>query len=183
MPTKQLKDLDAQPIWSRLFIDPGVGGIAFSANASIRVFDKDQNTNPDLTNLEVAGGMPATSQFTVAAIEIRPRPTCSPAALAKFLGHTKFRVDVGAKRYERVNQPSTMFPAVITVGVSGLEFTARNENGLYKLGANDQIELSNSQPFNSRFEVDSQGFTLLDAEILDIDVIFKGVKQAVVTVG
>lgn len=182
-PMNEAKQFDASPLWSRLFIDPPVGGTTFSANSAVRVFDKDQNTNPDLTNLELAGAMPATSKFTIVAIEIRPRPTCSAAALAKFLGHTKLKLNVGAKQFEVVNQPSTMFPSVITLGVAGLEFTARNESGLYKLGESNQIKLEQSQPFNCRFEVDTQGFQLADAEVLDLDVIFKGVKEATLTFG
>jgi hypothetical protein len=182
MPPKETRMINAQteksgqPLWHRLVLE----NTAVAGNSRIRVFDKSANTDPHLTNLEQGGAMPATSRFVAVAIEIRPRPTCTPSALQKFLGRCRLVADIGAIRKEVVNQPATMFASPVSVGVAGLDFRAGIEQGLYRLGETDQIALLESQPFNFRFEVDAAGFALAAGEVLDVDVILKGGKSAVV---
>lgn len=169
-----LPEADTQPLWYRVII-PGATVIA--GNARTYIFNKQKNTDPDLTNLEVAGQMPNTSQFKVAAIEFRPSPLCTAPALNSFLTNHRFKVEVGAKNFEKVNQPCVLFPSMANLG--GLNNNATAQHGLYIFKPGEEIDLQPSQTFNVYFEADRDGGTIgAAADLLDLVVIFWGQKLA-----
>ncbi|MDP1832632.1 MAG: hypothetical protein Q8K67_11280 [Geothrix sp.] len=178
MSLNQLGEKDTQPLFHRLVL---AAGTVVAGRARIHIFNKAKNVNPELTNLEVAGAMPNTSRFTLAGIEIRVNPNTTSAALAMFLKATRMTLSVGAKNYEKLNQPSVMFPGLSAVkGVAGLDFTAVHAKGLYIFNPGEEVILQESQTFDAGFEVDPTGFILGAGDLLDIVIVYKGQKQAVV---
>ena len=165
---------DTQPIWFRLVL---AGATVIGANARTYIFNKQKNTDPDLTNREVAGQMPNTSEYKVAAIEIRPNGSCTQAALDAFLNHHVLKVEVGAKNFEKVNQPAVMFSSL--ANIAGLGANATVGQGLYRFNPGEELYLQASQTFNVYFLADRTGATLgVAADLLDCIVVFHGQKAA-----
>ncbi|HZU53209.1 MAG TPA: hypothetical protein VFF77_04910 [Holophagaceae bacterium] len=169
-----LPEVDTQPLWHRLIL-PGATVIA--GNARTYCFNKQKNIDPDLTNLELAGQMPNTSEYKVTAIELRPNGACTAAALNAFLGNHRLVIEVGSKGFEKVNQPAVMFPSL--VNVAGLNGNASIQHGLFKFQGGEELYLQASQTFNVYFAADRDGATLgAGADLLDMNVIFWGQKSA-----
>lgn len=165
-------EADTQPLWFRLIM---AGATVIAGNTRTYVFNRAKNTDPDLTNLEVAGQMPNTSEYKVAAIEIRPNASCTQAALNAFLANHRFKVEVGAKNFEKINQPCVMFPSL--ADVAGLHAEASVQHGLYLLKPGEELYLQASQTFNVYFEADRDGGVLgVVADLLDVIIVFHGQK-------
>lgn len=178
MSLNQVGEKDTQPLFHRLVLAAATN---VAGRSRIRIFDKAQNINPELTNLEVAGAMPNTSRFTCAGVEIRVNPNTTAAALAMFIARTRLTLNVGAKNYEKLNQPTVMFPGIAAVkGVAGVDFTASDAKGIYTFNPGEEVVLQESQTFDAGFEVDPAGFILGAGDLLDIVVVLKGQKQSVV---
>ena len=173
-----MPEKDTQPLWFRLVLP---GATVIGANARTYIFNKQKNTDPDLTNLEVAGQMPNTSEYKVTAIEIRPNGSCTSPALLPFLNHHVLKVEVGAKNFEKVNQPAAMFASMSNVG--GLNNNATVPLGLYRFNQGEELYLQASQTFNVYFLADRTGATLgAAADLLDCIIVFHGQKAAKVAV-
>ncbi|HEU4951531.1 MAG TPA: hypothetical protein VFT46_06250 [Holophagaceae bacterium] len=167
-------ETDTQPLWFRLVLP---GATVLAANARTFVFNKQKNTDPDLTNLEVAGQMPNTSEYRVSAIELRPNANCTSPALDAFLANHRLKIEVGAKNFEKVNQPCGLFPSMAQV--AGLNGQASIQHGLYRFNPGEELYLQASQTFNVYFEADRDGATLgAAADLLDLLVVFWGQKSA-----
>lgn len=165
---------DTQPLFFRAIIP---GNTVIAGNTRTYIFNKAKNTDPDLTNLEVAGQMPATSEYKASAIEIRPNANCTAPALAAFLANHRLKVEVGAKNFEKVNQPCVLFPSM--ANVSSLNDSATNPHGLYKFNLGEELYLQASQTFNIYFEADRDGATIGGVgDLLDVIVILHGQKSA-----
>ena len=165
---------DTQPLWFRLVLP---GATVIGANARTYLFNKQKNTDPDLTNLEVAGQMPNTSEYKVAAIEIRPNGSCTAPALNAFLNHHVLKIEVGAKNFEKVNQPAVMFASL--ANIAGLNSNASVGQGLYRFNNGEELYLQASQTFNVYFLADRTGATLGAAQdLLDCVVVLHGQKAA-----
>lgn len=173
-----LPEVDTQPLWHRLIL-PGATVIA--GNARTFCFNKQKNNDPDLTNLELAGQMPNTSEYKVTAIELRPNASCTAAALNAFLANHRLVIEVGAKGFEKVNQPAALFPAMAQV--AALNGQASIQHGLFKFQGGEELYLQASQTFNVYFVADRDGATLgVGADLLDLNVIFWGQKTSKVAV-
>jgi hypothetical protein len=167
-------ETDTQPLWFRLVLP---GATVIGANARTYIFNKQKNTDPDLTNLEVAGQMPNTSEYKVAAIEIRPNGSCTSAALNAFLNHHVLKIEVGAKNFEKVNQPAVMFASL--ANIAGLNNNASVQQGLYRFNNGEELYLQASQTFNVYFLADRAGATLgTTSDLLDCIVVLHGQKAA-----
>lgn len=165
---------DTQPLWFRVIM---AGATVIAGNARIFAFNKAKNTDPDLTNLEVAGQMPASSEYKISAIEIRPNANCTAPALAAFLASARLKVEVGAKNFEKVNQPAVMFPSLSNV--ASLSHAAGTPQGLFRFNPGEELYFQASQTFNVYFEADRDGMTLGAAQdLLDFVLVFHGQKAA-----
>lgn len=163
---------DTQPLWFRVIM---AGATAIAGNARTYIFNKQKNTDPDLTNLEVAGQMPNTSEYKVSAIEIRPNANCTAPALNAFLANHRLKIEVGAKNFEKLNQPAVMFAP--GANVAGLGFAESVPHGLYRFNPGEEIYLQASQTFNVYFEADRDGGVLgAAADLLDCIVVLHGQK-------
>lgn len=163
---------DTQPLWFRLIM---AGATVIAGNARTFIFNKQKNTDPDLTNLEVAGQMPNTSEYKVSAIEIRPNANCTAAALNAFLANHRMKIEVGAKNFEKLNQPCVMFAP--GANVASLGFSESVPHGLYRFNPGEEIYLQASQTFNVYFEADRDGANLgVGTDLLDCIVVLHGQK-------
>jgi hypothetical protein len=178
MSLNQLGEKDTQPLFHRFVMAANAAAVG---RTRLPIFNTTKNLNPETTNLEVASAMPNTSRFTTAGIEIRVNPNTTPAALAMFIAHTRLAINVGAKNYEKLNQPTVMFAGLGGVkNITGLDFAAGTPQGLYTFNPGEEIVFQESQTFDARFEVDPAGFVLGAADVLDVVIVLKGQKQAVV---
>lgn len=165
---------DTQPLWFRMIM---AGATVIAGNARTFIFNKAKNTDPDLTNLEVAGQMPNTSEYKVSAIEIRPNGNCTAAALNSLLANHRLKIEVGAKNFEKLNQPAVMFAP--SANVAGLGFSESVPHGLYRFNPGEEIYFQASQTFNVYFEADRDGATLgVLADLLDVIIVLHGQKVA-----
>ncbi|HJV39998.1 MAG TPA: hypothetical protein VJ549_00515 [Geothrix sp.] len=163
---------DTQPLWFRTII---AGATVITGNARTYIFNKQKNTDPDLTNLELAGAMPTTSGYKVTGIELRPNANCSAPALAAFLANHRLKIEVGAKNFEKVNQPCVMFPSLSSV--ASLGNSTAFSGGAYLFNPSEEIKLQPGQTFNVYFEADRDGAIIGGAgDVLDLIVSFRGQK-------
>ncbi|WP_257303402.1 hypothetical protein [Geothrix campi] len=176
MALDNIGEKDTQPLFFRL---TQAANAAQAGNSKVPLFNVTRTTNPDKTNLEVANGMPNTSRFIVSGVEIRVNPNTTAAALAMFIAHTRLVLNVGAKGYEKLNQPTILFPGLGGVrNITGLDFSTSDVRGLHTFNPGEEVKLQESQTFDMRFEVDATGYTLGAADVLDVVVILKGQKQS-----
>jgi len=176
MPLDNIGEKDTQPLFFRL---TQAANAAQAGNSKVALFNVTRTTNPDKTNLEVANGMPNTSRFICSGVEIRVNPNTTAAALAMFIAHTRLVLNVGAKGYEKINQPTVMFPGLGGVrNVTGLDFSTPDVRGLHTFNPGEEVKLQESQTFDMRFEVDATGYILGAGDVLDIVVVLKGQKQS-----
>lgn len=168
---------DTAPQWFRIII---AGATVIAGNARTYAFNKAKNTDPDLTNLEVAGAMPSTSEFKVSAIELRPNSNCAATALNTFLSNHRLKLEVGSKGFEKVNAPCVMFPSLSDV--AGLHNSQTSQIGLFRFNPGEEVYLQASQVFNLYFEADRDGCTVGGAgENLDLIVVLHGQKASKVS--
>lgn len=158
----------------------GVNALASTTTALFNANTKA--TAPEKTNMLEQGKMGPAERFTIQGIGVCINANSTNAGLVKYLPEARLRIGVGPDDVEKLSVPLVFLPTPAGIVLNATaDLVAKTPAGFYRLDHDQEIYLSEGQPFSVRIVQSAAALAMEAGEKVDFFVqLFGAYDQQVI---